>query len=86
MSGIGYVSHIPHPISQVHQVTKNDVEGDEGSGMPQVALTTYGRSTHVHAYAIWDDRLKYLFFPREGVIHFQFGHKREMWAKVKIMM
>jgi hypothetical protein len=58
MAGIGDVAHITNLIAEMPEVPVNNVKGDEGSGMAEMALSTYSWTTHIQPYFSGYKRLK----------------------------
>ena len=50
MTYIGDISHIAHFVSQMGEITEQDIEGDGRTGMSQMGIAVYRRATHIHAY------------------------------------
>ena len=81
MPGIRDVPDIPDLMAQMHQVTVQDVKGDERSGMTQMTLSTHRRSAHIHADMSGSDRLEHLFLSRKRVEETQGWHDEGLVMK-----
>ena len=82
MSGVGDVSDIADLVTDMLQVTVNDIEGDEGTGMSQMAFPAHGGAAHIHAHMAFGERLEQFFLPGIGIIEFEGGHRNVYGAKL----
>ena len=69
MPHIGDVADIAHGISQVFEVTEEEVEGDGRTRVSEVGIAIDGGSTHIHAYATFVNGFEDFFCAREGVVN-----------------
>ena len=70
MPGIRNIAHITHFIPQVHEVTVNDVESNEGACVAEMTFAADRRSADIHARITRNNRLESLFLPCIGVEYF----------------
>ena len=69
MPHIGDVADIAHGISQVFEVTEEEVEGNGRTRVSEVCITINGGSTYVHANAALVNGFEDFFCAREGVVN-----------------
>ena len=74
MPHIGDVAHIAYGISQVFEVTEEEVEGNSRTRVSEVCITINGGSTHIHANAAFVNGFEEFFGAREGVVNLK-SHK-----------
>jgi hypothetical protein len=69
MTGIGYVTDIPHFISQVHKVAVDHIKSYVRPGMTQMAFATDCWPAHVHAHMARYKRNEFFFISDIGIIN-----------------
>src|SRR5579862_6161454 len=59
MPRIGYISNIPYFISEMKQVSIDEIKSDKSPGMTKMALTTYCRAANIHTHVLRRNRNKF---------------------------
>ena len=63
MTDIGDVAYVTHVISEVFQITKQNVEGDGRPRVAKVRITVYRGAADIHAHVRRVKRFEYFFLP-----------------------
>ncbi len=71
MPHIGDVAHVAHLVADVLQVTKNDIEADEGAAVAQVHVAVHRRTAYIHAHLAGHQRFERLFLSRQTIVNDQ---------------
>ena len=58
---IGDVAHVPHFITQLHQVAIQHIKGNRRTGVPQMGIAVHRRSADIHAHMPFVQRLEGFF-------------------------
>ena len=48
MSDIGYISHIPHLIPEMHKISEKQIEGYGRAGMSEMSMTVHCRTADIY--------------------------------------
>src|SRR5690606_7464473 len=66
---ISDIAHIPHLISQVHQIPVNNIKTDEGATIAYMYIAVYCRSANIHAHTSFGQRLKDFLFTTDTIVN-----------------
>ena len=69
MAYIGDVPHIAHLVTQMLEIAEKNIERDCRTGMSQMRVAIYGRSTHVHTHVGCMQRLKTFLASGKGIVY-----------------
>ncbi len=68
MPHIGYVTHIPHIVAQVHQVPVEHVKSHRRTGVAEMGLAVDGGSADIHADKRWSQGFEQFLPACKGVV------------------
>ncbi len=68
---ISDVTHIAHLVSEMAQITEKHIKCDGRARMPQMSVTIYGGTAHIHAHTPLVNRLERLLCTCKGIVDIQ---------------